>query len=502
MVTGSSIEAALRKSEERLSQLQVATMAGIWEWDLDTDAAQWTAEMESLYGYPPHSVTTYKDWSRRVLPEDLPRIEAERSRAIAEHRPFELEFRILHPQRAIRWLSSRGGAIYDESGRPRRVLGLSVDVTERKQLEEARRDADQKSDFLAMLSHELRNPLMPIRNSLCILERAEPGGELASRAVAVIDRQVSHLSRLVDDLLDVTRIARGKVQLRREPLELGELVRRTAEDHRAAFADGGICFTPRVSTEPMWLNADATRIAQVIGNLLGNAAKFTPRGGSVTLTLDREGGAAVLAVRDDGVGIVPEVLPQIFEPFSQAAQTLDRTRGGLGLGLALVKGFVELHGGAVDATSEGPGRGAEFTIRLPLALTPGERVSESAPHPASSRRILVIEDNVDAADSLKDVLELEGHDVRVAYDGPTGLNVARAFNPRVVLCDIGLPGMSGYQVAQAFHRDPDLRSAVLVALTGYAQAEDRKRASEAGFAFHVAKPPSLDDLDRLIQAAP
>jgi PAS domain S-box-containing protein len=497
----SRTEAELRKSHELLRLAQVAAMVGIWEWDPATLELWWTPELAAVYGYPAEDVHSYSDWSSRVNPNDLRRVEDERTRALAEHRPFDVEFRMEHPSGVKRWLRTRGGAIYDEHGRPSRVFGITIDTTERRRFEEALREAERKDEFLAVLSHELRNPLTPIRNSLAILERAVPGGSQALRARAVIGRQVGHLARLVDDLLDVTRIARGKAQLQQDRFELGEVVARTVEDYRAAFVDGGIAFVDAICADQMWLVGDATRIAQVVGNLLSNAVKFTPRGGRVKLTLERTGDTAVLRVRDDGQGIPPDVLDHVFEPFAQAPQTPDRRIGGLGLGLALVRGFVHLHGGSVAVSSAGVGRGAEFTVHLPLeALPVMEADPDASNRPIRRRRVLIIEDNTDAADSLRELLELSGHEVQVAFDGPSGLRDAGSFHPDVVLCDIGLPGMTGYEVARALRADERLRGTVLVALTGYGLPEDQRRASEAGFAHHVRKPPDLNDLLGLVDA--
>jgi two-component system CheB/CheR fusion protein len=383
------------------------------------------------------------------------------------------------------------------------MAGSSPDVTDQKGAEEALRDADRRKDeFLAILSHELRNPLAPIRNSLYVLERTEPGGEQARRAHAVIGRQVAHLARLVDDLLDVTRIARGKVQLQRQPLELRELVGRTIEDHRALFAARGIALDASSTTAPLWVNADATRIAQVVGNLLQNAAKFTPEGGRVEAALATGEGQAVVRVTDNGTGIAPEMLDRVFAPFTQAEATLDRSRDGLGLGLALVKGLVELHGGTVDAMSEGLGRGAAFAVRLPLQPAPSAAGVGAAPSSvAPRRRVLIIEDHPDAADSLREVFELDGHEVAVALSGPEGIEKARAFRPEVVLCDVGLPGMDGYAIARALRADEDLRDVLLIALTGYALPEDIAKAREAGFDHHVPKPPSIDKLEQALASA-
>jgi PAS domain S-box-containing protein len=387
-----------------------------------------------------------------------------------------------------------------EANGERFLLAITRDISELKRAEQALRDADRRKDeFLGMLSHELRNPLAPVRNSLYVLDHVEPGGQQARRAKAIANRQIAHMTRIVDDLLDVTRIGRGKIELRCSELDLGALARRTAEDHRALMEDKQIALAVEVQEHPVVVNGDETRLAQVLGNLLHNAAKFTHVGGQVTLGVAEEQGKAVIHVRDTGTGMAPEVLPTIFQPFAQGKQTLARSEGGLGLGLALVKGLVELHGGSVSAASDGLGKGATFTITLPLDVTaarvparPGLGVS------ASPRRVLVIEDNHDAANSLREVLELDDHVVEVAYSGRDGIEKARAFRPDVVLCDIGLPEMDGYEVARTMRADPDLGRIGLVALSGYAQPEDVAMAKEVGFDAHLAKPPSIDALERAL----
>jgi two-component system CheB/CheR fusion protein len=378
------------------------------------------------------------------------------------------------------------------------LIHSNAELREAKErLEEADR---RKDEFLAVLSHELRNPLAPIRNSLYVLDRAAPGGETAQRAHAVIERQVSQITRLVGDLLDVSRISRGKIQIQREHLDLREVLGRTLEDHRSLFLSRGIELRAEQPERPVWINGDAARLAQSLGNLLQNAAKFTPAGGQVWMRLEREGKKAVLRVRDTGVGIEPEMMVRLFQPFTQADSTLARSAGGLGLGLALVKGLIELHGGEVEARSEGSGRGSEFTIRLPCAEP---EPAHAARRPQKlvrprAQRVLVIEDNADAAESLKEALEFDAYEVELAFTGPEGLQRAREFGPDVVLCDIGLPGMDGYDVARAFRADEKLHDIALVALTGYALAEDQRKAADAGFDRHLAKPPDLPTLERIL----
>ncbi len=369
-----------------------------------------------------------------------------------------------------------------------------------KQLQDANR---HKDEFLAMLAHELRNPLAPIRNSLHILHLAGLDRQTLEQVRTMMERQVRHLSRLVDDLLDVARITRGKIQIRRELVDLAGLVRTTAEDRRPTLKQAGMNLTVDVPKTPVWVAGDATRLVQVLGNLLDNAIKFKDHGDrvAVRLSVDDRRRQAVLVVRDNGAGIEPALLPRLFDPFAQADRTLDRSRGGLGLGLSLVKGLVQLHGGEVRAASAGTGQGAEFTVRLPLkeeveALTgsPG-----AAAHRAGQPlRILIVEDNRDAADSLRMLLQLSGHEVTAAYTGPEGVEKARSWRPDVVLCDIGLPGLDGYGVATELRRDPSTAKVNLIALTGYGREEDRQRARQAGFNHHLTKPVDPNDLQSLL----
>jgi signal transduction histidine kinase/ActR/RegA family two-component response regulator len=364
-------------------------------------------------------------------------------------------------------------------------------------------EADQrKNEYLAMLSHELRNPLTPITNSLFVLDRAPAGSERAVRARAIIDRQTRQLTRLVDDLLDVTRLISGKLRLRKARFELTQMLLGVAEDYRDTFDNAGIAFEPSVCGGPIWVNGDAARLAQALGNLLSNAAKFTERGGRVTLEASVDQSQPIMTIRvgDTGTGIDASLLPNVFEPFVQADVTLDRSRSGLGLGLTLVKNVVELHGGAVTAMSQGLGAGAEFTLRLPIESEDivQERNSGGSRTGAATCRVLLIDDNADVLESLRDVLAIGEHEVQVAHDGAEGLSIAAQFKPNVVLCDIGLPGMSGYEVARALRANESLRSVCLVALTGYALPEDERRAKEAGFDHHLPKPPNLNVLERIL----
>lgn len=363
----------------------------------------------------------------------------------------------------------------------------------------------RKNDFLAMLAHELRNPLAPIRNSAEVLRRIPVEHPYLTMARDMIDRQVTHMARLVDDLLDVSRLSRGKILLRKESLDLTRLVVAVAEDYRERLRSAGLHFVVRLPERPLYVNGDPTRLAQAVGNVLHNASKFTDPGGEVLLELlEAPVGSATVRVRDTGVGIEPGMLLQIFDAFSQADRSLDRSRGGLGLGLTLVKGLVELHGGRVSATSEGIARGTEVLLELPLSAPPAvPDPTASQPEVATRRRILVIEDNPDTAESLEVLLRLSGHEVRIALSGPAGLETFRVFRPEVVLCDLGLPGgMDGHTVARAIRREPSGPSVRLIAATGYGRPEDQSRSREAGFDFHLTKPIVLNDLLPLIANAP
>jgi PAS domain S-box-containing protein len=408
------------------------------------------------------------------------------------------------------WLTSLY-PVRGDAGEVQWVGSVALDVTERKRLmAELRGRAEQlaendrrKDEFLAMLSHELRNPLAPIRNAVDLLR--EVGGPELGHARDVVDRQVTHLARLVDDLLDVSRITRGKVALRPEFVDLAEVAERAVETTRPLMEALGHKLELEISEEPPLLYADPTRLGQVVANLLNNAAKYTEKGGLITLRARREGGEAVVRVTDTGAGIPADILPHVFELFAQADRTLDRARGGLGIGLTLVKSLVEQHGGSVQAYSEGPGRGSEFVVRLPIHAGPEPPAAPSAALPPTAaalpQRVLVVDDNADAADTLAMLLSVRGYDVRVARDGPAALGAARDFHPELVLLDIGLPGMDGYAVARALRADQAYNPLRLVALTGYGREEDRRRSAEAGFDHHLVKPVAPEVLLGILAGA-
>jgi signal transduction histidine kinase/DNA-binding response OmpR family regulator len=391
------------------------------------------------------------------------------------------------------------------------IFVIASDVTDqvkaRHQLEGLRRAAEganrAKDEFLAMLGHELRNPLSPIVTALQLMKLR---GEGADRERTVIERQVAHLTRLVDDLLDVSRIARGKVELKVELVEMADVVVKAIEMASPLLEQRAHALELDVPRRGLAVNGDATRLAQVVSNLLTNAAKYTPAGGRISIVAARHGDAVELRLRDNGIGISPEVMAHIFDLFVQERQGLDRAHGGLGLGLTIVRNLVQLHGGTVSAESDGMGKGSEFVVRLPLATPPRAQAADnrSAPRPgptaAVGRRILVVDDNDDSAAMLAEALRLRGHDVRVAHDGPAALTVSAVFRPDVAFLDIGLPVMDGYELAVRLRQQPGLEALRLLALTGYGQESDGERSRAAGFDEHLVKPLDLSQLDRLLSA--
>jgi len=365
--------------------------------------------------------------------------------------------------------------------------------------EEALREANRKKDeFLSMLAHELRNPLAPLTYGIHILGLPETTPEMMSRTLETLTRQVQHMTRIVDDLLDVSRITRGKLSIEPQRIDLVPLVRQAADDRRGTLEAGGISLELDLPAVSLWAMADSTRMTQLLDNLLDNARKFTPKGGRVSVSLKHDGSAnsASIAVRDTGIGIDASLLPSVFDTFAQAEQSLDRSHGGLGLGLAVAKGLIELHGGTIRASSAGKGRGAEFVIEIPTEATAGPaEVAPVADLPvAKPLRVLIVEDNVDSAHILQTLLEYHGYHVTVAYNGPAGVSAAKSERPDVVLCDIGLPGMDGYAVAGALRQSPETVSAHLIAVTGYGRDSDKRKALESGFDMHLVKPVNTQQL--------
>ncbi len=437
-------------------------------------------------------------------PDDLPRATAEWSNALQEGGEYELEVRYRRHDGVYRWFVTRALPLKDETGHVVSWVGATTDIDEQKKLQEQLRQADRRKDeFLATLAHELRNPLAPVCNALEIIQRTD-SDPLREEAFHIIERQVEKLVHLIDDLLDMSRITSGRLILRRERVDLATVLRDAVEVSRPLIDASEHALDVSSPAEPLYVYADPTRLAQVFANLLNNAAKFTPTGGTISLVADREPDGIVVTVRDTGVGISRELMPRIFDMFTQGESLPRRTPDGLGIGLTIAKLLVEMHGGRIEARSKGPKSGSEFVVHLPVFVaevadrpTARAKLVKVAAH-APPRRILVVEDNEDAAASLVTLLRLTSHDVRAASDGFEALAAAAVDHPEVVLLDIGLPKLSGYDVARRIREESWGKDILLVAMTGWGQLDDKRRSREAGFDLHLTKPVDPVVLDELL----
>jgi PAS domain S-box-containing protein len=496
-------EDALRESESRFRMLADSAPVLIWVIDETGKPEFWNRTHREFTGHL-RGLPTVEGWRALVHPDDASELARVHETSREGGLPFEARFRIRRHDGQWRWLKAVGLPRRDERGRFVGWVGSSLDITDLKDAEESAREADRrKDDFIAVLAHELRSPLGPVRNAADVLCSEGPSDSRLARARDIVVRQVAHMSRLIDDLLDVSRIARDKIELRRTWLDLRVLVREVVDDVRLLLDRKAQVLTVSLPETPLVVDVDPARLRQVIANLLGNAAKFTPGHGRIDLALRADAGEVSLSVRDSGSGIRPDVLTRIFEPFVQGES--DRRHGGLGIGLTLVRRLAELHGGRVEAYSAGIGRGSEFVVTLPLVppALPIVRPPHAAMAATGARRVLVVEDDADSAEGLLMLLESQGHVVRTARDGREAVEAAVAFHPEVALVDIGLPDIDGYEVARRLRDDPSCAKATLVALSGYGRDEDKRRALEAGFDHHLLKPADLDELHAiLVSVAP
>jgi PAS domain S-box-containing protein len=618
-------------AETAVEQLRLALEAGgmgTWEYTIETGTVKWSPGLEAIHGYAPGGFPgTFEAFRNEIHPDDRERVLQAIGETVEQRRDHHVEYRIVRPYGTVRWVEGRGQLFLDAEGRPQRMVGVCLDVTDRKQEEEkfrlaveaapaamlmvdergtivlmnalteqllgyardelvgqpidrlvpprfrgrhreyragflaesrarpmgAGRDlyalrkdgselpveiglspmdtaagrfvlaavtditqrkraetmlqqADQRKDeFLAMLAHELRNPLGAIANAAQLLKQLGPPEGNLRRARDVIDRQAAHLARIVEDLLDVSRISRGQIVLRKEAIPVAGAVALALETTRPLIESRRQKLTSVLPPEPIWVDGDATRLAQVIGNLLGNASRYTAQGGAISLTVQREAAAVALRVLDTGIGISAEMLPRVFDLFVQGGRSPDRAPGGLGLGLTLARRLTEMHGGTLEASSAGLGTGSEFVVRLPILAGQPRAAGHTRPvvvYEAVRRRILVVDDNADAAETLALALGMAGHDVRSAADAPSALEVASGFRPEVVILDIGLPGMDGYELARRLRVEEKGDTIVLVALTGYGQEEDRRRGAEAGFDHYLVKPVRPDAILAVLGPVP
>jgi PAS domain S-box-containing protein len=496
-------EIQLRESEERARLALDIGRLGTLTWVPDDDDMQADARSREICGLPSGGALGIADLEARIHADDRAAVLSGLERSAALEQPYADEFRFVHRDGSVHWVVTRGDVVTrpGNTTAPVKVLLLSMmDVTERRVAEEGLKQADrEKDDFLALLAHELRNPLAPIRTAVQLLKMRKLPDAEGQRLHGVIDRQVQHLVRMVDDLLDVSRVLRGKVELRREPIDIADAIAIAAETSRplmdAQKQRLQLELPPRAAT----VHGDAVRLSQVIANLLNNASKYSETGATIQLVASQADGEVTIEVRDAGAGIPPDILPRVFEPFVQADRSLERSRGGLGIGLTLVKKIVELHNGRVSVESNGLGQGSTFTIRLPAHARAAAAVAaaEQPPVIAFPARVLVVDDNVDAAESLALLLQSDGHTVSVVHDGIEAVRRADSWQPDIAVLDVGLPGMNGYEVASVLRQRGDA-CPELIAVTGYGQAADTQRAFEAGFRYHLVKPVDARDLTTAI----
>lgn len=488
-------QAELRQSEEKFRTLAEALPQVVWTSDadgtLDYVNARWTQ-----YTGLDLARTLGREGIAAVHPDDATATRTRWTEAVSNGTPFETQLRCRRASDgAYRWFLCRALPVRDSSGQIVKWFGTSTDIDD--ELQAMRR----KDEFVATLAHELRNPLAPIRNAVEVLSLNDQLAADLCAARDIIGRQVTQMTRLIDDLLDVSRISLNRLQLRKERVELASVVAQAVETIRPRAEAGELELSIESPPTPVHVNADPIRLAQVFANLLDNACKYTERGGRVSLAIAVQRNAVVATVRDTGIGIATDFLPHLFDKFSQAVPALERAQGGLGIGLALVKGLLELHEGTVSAFSEGPGRGSEFVVRLPVAQQAAPAIGEAHTEHASrvpKRRILVVDDNRDSTESLSMLLQMQGHEVTMAYDGLQALDICERFRPEVVLLDIGMPKLNGYEACRRIREQPWGHDILLIAQTGWGQEEDRTRTKAAGFDAHLTKPIDPETLYNLI----
>jgi len=494
-------EEARREIESRYTSLvQNIKDHSIFMMDLDGNITTWNAEAERIIGYAEAEILG-RNFSAIFTPEDLragmPGQELQQAREAG--RAEDERWHVRKDGRRF-WALGIVTPMHDAGGNLTGFSKILRDMTDRKRAEEALQEADRHKDvFLATLAHELRNPMVPLRNGLQLLRlTTEP--EAREQARAMMERQLGQMVRLVDDLLDISRISRNKLELRKARIELWAVVQSAVETARPQIEASGHTLTVTLPPSPVYLHADLTRLAQVFWNLLNNSAKYTEPGGRITLTASVQGAEAVVTVEDTGIGIPAEALPHLFEMFSQVDRNLDRAQGGLGIGLALVKGLTEAHGGTVEVFSAGAGKGSSFVVRLPVSRGVPVRETQSPTDGAAfgpRRRILVVDDNRDGASSLAMLLTVMGHDTRIAHDGLEGVELAEAFRPDLIVLDIGLPKLNGLDACRRIRQQPWAKNVVIAAATGWGQDEDRRRSEEAGFDHHLVKPVDAAALGKL-----
>ena len=500
---------ALALNRARLDYATRLSGVGFWYCDLPFDELQWDERVKDHFFFAAEARVTIDDFYARIHEEDRTQTRDAIDASIRNRTPYDIVYRTVHPTTGtVKWIRALGGTDYASDGTPTHFDGVTVDVSAQKldqqqltRLNQQLREQDRlKDEFLATLAHELRNPLAPIRTAAKIIASPQLAPAQLQRVRTIIERQVTHMALLLDDLLDIARITQGKLRLKKERVELSDVMDAAIEAARPRLEEKNHHLSVSLPAEAISLDADPLRLAQILSNLLINAAKYSNAGSRIDLQATHQADTLSVSLKDNGVGIAPESISRIFEMFSQVEEVEGRSEGGLGIGLALVKGLTELHGGTVEARSAGLGKGSEFIVRLPVSAhqvsTP--RMPQPVPVSPERRRVLIADDNRDAAESLSLLLELAGHEVRVVHLGRAALSLAQTFRPDIALLDIGMPDLSGYEVARALRQESWATALQLVAITGWGQDDDRRCALEAGFDHHLTKPIDPGQLESLI----
>ena len=494
--------ASLTRERERLAIALRTGALGVYEWRVGDSVVWWSPEMYPLFGLEPSSDPLSVDaFSSFIHPDDRAELWRKTQECIARQEAFRHEYRIIRTDGTVRWMMNQSQVGVDQQGRVERITGVATDITEKRELEEALKEADRKKDeFLGILAHELRNPLAPIRNGLQLIKLADGLPETVERSRAMMERQLNQMVRLIDDLMDLTRITQGKLVLQKQRMILSLALRDAIDASAPLLERREQTLTVQIPDAPIPIDGDGTRLAQVFSNLLNNAAKYTDKGGRLRLCAEHRGSEAVVTVEDNGIGIPAPMLPKVFDMFTQVDRSLERTQGGLGIGLSIVKRLVEMHGGRVQALSDGHDRGSRFVVSLPVAASTANETTASPDEGATAvrRRILVVDDNRDGAGSLAELLELMGNDAQTAHDGVEALEVAETFRPQLILMDLGMPRLNGFDACRRIRAAPWGKTMLIVAQTGWAQEEDKRRVQEAGFDLHLVKPVDAAKLKKLL----
>jgi len=505
-------EEKLRESEERFRRLMELLPVGVYTCEAPSgQITYYNGHASTLWGRSPNLGDTHERFcgSYRLFHsggEFLPHDQCPMAVAIREGREFRnQEVEVARPDGSRFTALVNIDPITDEQGNVLAAINVFHDITALKQAEQQLKESDRRKDeFLATLAHELRNPLAPIRNGLSVLQLAEQSGAEVDQVYEMMERQLNHMVRLVDDLLELSRISRGTIELKRERISLASVINHALETSKSSLEEADHTLAVQLPADEVMIDGDSVRLSQVFSNLLNNAAKFTERGGSISLTAKCDGKEALVSVRDTGVGIPPEMLSRVFDIFAQVVSADGRKQDGLGIGLSLVRTLVNLHGGSVEAHSKGLGHGSEFMVRLPIKEEHASKVDGASLIRAESHetptalRVLAVDDNKDSADSLAMMLRYMGAKAQTAYDGPSAIEAIKESRPAIVVMDLGMPGMDGCEAARLIRQDPDIQRVLLVALTGWGQEEDRRRSKEAGFDHHLVKPVDVDALQTLL----